>query len=194
MRAGGVRAQQQAQNREALLAAAREVFLAEGYHGASVEKVARAAGLTIGAVYSQFGGKAELFLALLERRIEERAAANDHMAEAAGDGGLPALGSRWSRQQHDEMAWTLLVLEFRIHAARDEALNARYAELHARTLDGIGEVVARVSGLDATEARRLGQAIFAIGNGAVLEQAVDPDAMDGSRAATYVARLLGGAS
>ena len=193
MASTGVRARQQAANREALLAAAREVFLAEGYHGASVEKVARAAGLTIGAVYSQFGGKAELLLALLERRIDERAEANRRMAEQVGDQGLPGLARRWSRQQHEDLAWSLLVLEFRVHAARDPELNARYAALHERTLAGIAEVFGAVGGLDGDEARRVGQAVFAMGNGAVLEQAVLPGAMDEGSAADFVARLLGGA-
>ena len=44
-----------------------------------------------GVVYSQFESKADLFLALLEARIEERAAENARLAESlAGDGGLPA--------------------------------------------------------------------------------------------------------
>ena len=48
-----------AATRAALLEAARTVFLKAGYHGASVDAVALEAGFTIGAVYSQFGGKAE---------------------------------------------------------------------------------------------------------------------------------------
>lgn len=180
-------------NRAALLDAARAVFLADGYHGATVQAVAAAAGLTIGAVYSQFGGKAELFLALLERRIDERAAANQELLVDQQVDGLPALAQRWTRQQHEDLAWTLLVIEFRVHAARDPELNARYAELHGRTLAGIAEVVAGATGLGVDEARGLGQTLFALGNGVVLEQAVQPDAMDQEAAAETARRLLGGA-
>src|SRR5690349_10270895 len=66
------RAEQAAANHAAVLDAARAVFLRAGYHGATVEAVAAEAGFTIGAVYSRFRGKAELFLALLEQRITER--------------------------------------------------------------------------------------------------------------------------
>src|SRR5215212_8197510 len=66
------RAERTEHNRERVLAAAREVFLARGYHGATVEQIAEAAGFSTGVVYSQFGGKADLFLALLEARIEQR--------------------------------------------------------------------------------------------------------------------------
>ena len=68
------RAAQVEANRGEVLAAARRVFLARGYAGATLDAIADAAGFSKGVVYSQFGGKADLFLALLAQRIEERAA------------------------------------------------------------------------------------------------------------------------
>ncbi len=46
--------------RERLIAAAIEVFVAQGYEGARVQDVARAAGLTTGAIYANYRGKTEL--------------------------------------------------------------------------------------------------------------------------------------
>ena len=67
------RAEQVERNRERVLDAAREVFLERGYAGATLEAIAEAAGFSKGVVYSQFAGKPDLFLALLERRIDQRA-------------------------------------------------------------------------------------------------------------------------
>src|SRR5256885_16780161 len=67
-RAQGARVR--AVTRSRLLAAAEEMFLTRGFGGASVDAVAHAAGFTTGAVYSNFGGKADLFLAVLERSTE----------------------------------------------------------------------------------------------------------------------------
>ena len=53
------------------------MFLARGYGKATVEAIAEDAGFSTGVVYSQFGSKAVLFLALLERRIDERAERNE---------------------------------------------------------------------------------------------------------------------
>ena len=47
-----------------LVAAAREVFMRRGFHGASLEEISDHAGYTKGAVYSNFAGKDELFLAV----------------------------------------------------------------------------------------------------------------------------------
>ena len=64
------REEQRAQTRLDLLDAAARVFAERGYHGASVDLVAEAAGYTKGAVYSNFDSKEDLFLELLDRRID----------------------------------------------------------------------------------------------------------------------------
>ena len=67
------RAEQAGRNRALVLGAARRVFLARGYHGATLEQIADEAGFSKGVVFSKFRGKADLFLALLEDRIDVRA-------------------------------------------------------------------------------------------------------------------------
>jgi AcrR family transcriptional regulator len=57
-----------AMTRSHLLAAAAEVFADRGYHAATLDEVAEAAGFTKGAVYSNFSSKEDLFLALSEER------------------------------------------------------------------------------------------------------------------------------
>lgn len=56
--------------RRAFLDAAREVFLAQGLEAASVNDVVRLAGGSLATLYSQFGSKEGLFLAMFEDGIE----------------------------------------------------------------------------------------------------------------------------
>src|ERR671930_2593661 len=136
-----------AANRAALLQAAREVFLKAGYHGASVDAVAQEAGFTIGAVYSQFGGKAELFLALLERRIDERVAQVRSLAAGPGrPEELTAVARQWAGVLRTDLDWTLLVVEFRVHAARHPELAARFSEQHERLLRVVIQTVTEALG------------------------------------------------
>lgn len=168
-----------AANRAALLAAARKVFLAAGYHGASVDAVAGEAGFTIGAVYSQFGGKAELFLALLERRIEERIG---QIRSAVGGPGpatdLTAVARQWAGVLRTDLDWTLLVIEFRVHAARDPVLAARFAELHGRLLHAVVQAVTGSLGLPAAtpEVEDLARVLLAVGPGGALARAAEGEA------------------
>lgn len=64
--------------RAALIAAARPLFAQRGYAGVGTEEIARAAGLTRGALYHHFDGKRELFEAVYEQieiELAERIAA-----------------------------------------------------------------------------------------------------------------------
>ena len=54
------------QTRERLLDAAADVFAHQGYDRAGVAEIARAAGLSTGAIYAHYASKAELFAATLE--------------------------------------------------------------------------------------------------------------------------------
>jgi AcrR family transcriptional regulator len=192
------RAEQAERNRTLVLDAARRVFLARGYHGATLEQIADEAGFSKGVVYSQFDSKADLFLALLEARISERAAENARLAESlAGDGGgLPALMEHLARGDQATPGWLLLVIEFRVHAARDPVLGRRYAAAHARTVEALADVLATVGAHDgqapAVAAPRLAELALALSSGITLEQAASPGALGGPLpAAELMGQVLG---
>lgn len=170
------RAEQGERNRELVLAAARRVFLERGYAGATLDAIAEDAGFSKGVVYSQFAGKPDLFLALLERRIAERAEQNERVsADLGGLEGLEALLQSNARRSEDSGDWSRLLIEFRVIASRDPALNDRYSALHARTLDHFTEVIATVLArggvAPAYSPRSFAELILAIDTGRVLEMA-----------------------
>lgn len=180
MRKRLTRAEQTERNRERVLAGARRVFLRRGYHGASIDEVAEEAGFSKGVIYSQFGSKADLFFALLEQRIEERAAENLEATTGKPPGdALRALRQAAETARRADRAWSLLVLEFRIHAAREAELRQRYSAMHRRTLDGltaIFEHVASASGqVPRFSAHDLARLVVAIDNGYALEESIDRD-------------------
>ena len=189
------RAEQVQRNRGLVLDAARRVFLDHGYHGASLEQIADEAGFSKGVVYSQFDSKADLFLALLEARIEERAAENAKLAPTLADSGdLQALLEHAVRGDQATPGWLLLVIEFRVHAARDPELSRRYTAAHTRTLDDVAEMLATVAATDGREPgvswRRLAELALALSVGTTLEQAANPDALGGPELATQLAQVL----
>ena len=193
------RVEQTGRNRALVLAAAREAFMVRGYHGATLEQIAEAAGFSKGVVYSQFASKADLFLSLLEMRIEERAAENASLVERlAEEGGIIALVEHLTRGDRAEPAWGLLVAEFRVHAARDPELNRRYVVAHARTRAALAEVLAAVaerSGDQLTFApAQMAEVALALATGMLLEQAVDPEAMGGRLAGEVLTRALAGSA
>ena len=124
------RAEKQAQTRTQLLQAAAQVFARRGFQGATVEEIAEQAGYSHGAVYSNFGGKEDLFLAVFEKymaqRVQEVADATEiqgSFAERARAG-----ADQWMARFSEDRATFLLHLEFMIHAARNPHLSKRLGE------------------------------------------------------------------
>ena len=57
--------------REAILAAAEEVFARRGYHGASLDDIAQAAGISKALIYEHFTSKRELHASLVNAHVTE---------------------------------------------------------------------------------------------------------------------------
>jgi len=85
MKSKRTQADRTATTRAALVAAARRLFTERGFAGVGAEEIARAAGVTRGALYHQFDGKLELFAAVFEQveaEIAERIGAQVSVVEA----------------------------------------------------------------------------------------------------------------
>ena len=168
------RAESKAATRSELLDAARRVFVERGYHGASLDLVAREAGYTKGAVYSAFGSKGEMFLAVWEREVEQRWSRIER--ESAEDDHPDAVNARlWFERLRAERAWSVTVLEFRLHAARDPELNARYAAHHSRVVDRLARILELHGGVAPEDARSGAIDAIALANGYALEHLALPD-------------------
>jgi AcrR family transcriptional regulator len=181
--------------RESLLAAAAVVFDRVGYNAASLEAVAEAAGYTRGAVYSNFATKADLFMALLERFVEQEGAAQAAQLETQTiEQFLDGLDATFEKQTLNRR-WVLLQLEFFLAAARDPAIRAKYlakagglADLSGRALD----VKLAEMNLEAPfSGRELGILLNALGTGLALDFYMEPEALDPTLL-VRAARLMAG--
>jgi AcrR family transcriptional regulator len=195
MRVRRSRAEIAEEHRQEVLEAARRTFLDRGYHGASIDAIALAAGFTKGVVYSQFGSKDDLFLALLAERIEERRRSSERLAEGvAGADGFVAVVRDAIGGTAGSLPWQTLLLEFRAHAARHPATLARYAELHEHAIAGTAEILAGIFERAGTEPplppRELAVSFLAIGTGLAAELLTAPDLDTRAIAGHFAAGLL----
>ena len=110
-----------ATTRDRLLEASIAVFREQGYERAKVQDIARAAGLTTGAIYANYRDKAELLLAAI-------AAGSAKEVETLLDAGSPrsprellaALGTRMAFREHERP----LLLDAVVASRRDPELAA----------------------------------------------------------------------
>ncbi len=167
--------------REHLLVAAAVVFAERGYARASVDEIAEAAGFTKGAVYSNFGSKEELFLALVRERQEVMLGEFFDPPSSIVD-----VYQRLAPSPEEWKLWT----EFSLYALRKPELaqllrndgNAAFAELVAR----LEERLRTLPGKSPLSAPQLAHLYTAIFDGLNQRRAIDPDSVDDELFATLV--------
>jgi AcrR family transcriptional regulator len=141
------RAESQAQTRSELLAAAGRVFTRRGYERASIAEIADEAGYSHGAVYSNFEGKEDLFLALYEQWVAGRIA--DIEATWSQDATLAerarAVADEFMHWLASDPAPFLLRLEFAVRAAHDRELQQRLATRVGAVPLAIGRLIEAAS-------------------------------------------------
>jgi AcrR family transcriptional regulator len=134
------REESQAQTRAALIAVGRTHFLRDGLGGAVTEKIAEDAGYSRGALYANFDGKEELFLAVIR---EEQAR---HMNVFQSLLKEEPSGKKRLKKFRDAIAdlmtdhdWIVLRAEFEVGALRSERIRKSFVEVHRQQLhDGGG--------------------------------------------------------
>lgn len=137
-----------AERRAQILSAARACFLETGYHATKVETIARAAGLSKGAVYFHFDSKRALLEALVDQEFERASGLLDSLAES--EEALASAAERffeWMKTADDPShRFFLLSGELAVH---DDALRKRLETHH------LG-ILARIEALLQTQAARHG--------------------------------------
>jgi AcrR family transcriptional regulator len=177
------REQSRANTRERLLAAARSVFARSGFHGASVEEIASEAGFSTGALYSNFEGKEDLFLVLMEREIDEHAREiADAVRERASVAERARGGARqWMTMIEREPDVLLLFMEFWAYGVRDSRVRPKVAARFAQMREVLTGLIAdgvREFELELTvPAEELAIAIDALADGIARQKLADPDAV-----------------
>ena len=124
------RQESQARTRALLLEVATQEFLAHGYTGTSLEKIAELAGFSKGAVYGNFAGKDELALAVLENHffallqtfVGEFAAGGDTIEDRL------AVLEQWLETLLADDDWQVFAVEFAVHTRRNPKIQEQLAQ------------------------------------------------------------------
>jgi AcrR family transcriptional regulator len=182
--------------RERLLDAAGIVFRKLGYHGASLEAVAEAAGYTKGAVYSNFATKADLFTALLDRCIEAETAMQDReISETSLQSFVNGLDRAFDRQVAQDLGWVVLQLEFWLAAVRDPDLRRRLVvagdELRERAAQRFDRELEKAGVTSPFTGAELNVLLNSLATGFAIQYQLAPDRFDPTLLVRAARRLIG---
>ena len=188
------RAEAKARTREQLLDAATRVFARKGYAGASVEEIAESAGYSIGALYSNFASKEQLFLELMAARGERRVTA---VAEVLGtEDPVGALAGLLERTAGRDPVLMALRAEFWLYAVRNpEAMGALRAQQRQQA-DALIEVISaameRWNTPPGVPPAEVAAVVLAMFQGLLRQRRIDPDRVSGDLFAQGLRWLFGG--
>lgn len=185
------RAERSAQTREELLAAAQRRFFADGYHATALGDIADDAGYTKGAVYSTFGSKAGLFLALLDEAVEQRLTSVAALLDASADADEAMRTLAAQRVDERNTRFLLLAIEFWVHASREPELLDAFAQRYRRMRIGLAELAPASSALDP---ERWAIVTLALSNGLALERLIDPGGVPDDLMAAVQRRIVDGSA
>jgi len=188
-KAGGKRER----TRAALVAAALEIVASKGFAAASLDEIATRAGMTKGAIYSNFSSKAELLLAAMSAKgltLSSSRPADLTVAEElhamAGD-----LAATIRRARGEEA----FLAEFQLHALTDPELRKGVAATYA---DAFGQTAAYLSRLKGAKPnmtpRQLAVALQAVAMGFLIQSFITPDEITDEVILATLKALAGGLS
>lgn len=177
------RAESKEQTRRRLLDAAAQVFARRGYAAASVDEIAESAGFSVGAVYSNFAGKDELFSALMTDRAVNRM---DEVAEiirsshAEAADPLHALGRMLIAMADKEIDVAVLRTEFWLHAVRHPELMQIEAAASAKTLGAVRGILSNMLerngvDVDAVSVDDFATTTLAMFGGLIRQRRIEPE-------------------
>jgi AcrR family transcriptional regulator len=174
------RAEQREQTRGCLVAAAAKVFTRRGYDNASLDEVAEEAGFTKGAVYSNFKGKEDLFLATIDTHFEERLQSIKRVMQEEPDeqGTAHAAGMDFMDKLNRDPDYFVLFFEFWAYAQRNPGVKKKFLPRVQRFRSALAELFEAKSDVTGLELRmpteQLASMLIAMAAGVAMERELDP--------------------
>jgi AcrR family transcriptional regulator len=176
--------------RRQLLAAAQEVFVAQGYHAAAMDDIADRAGVSKPVLYQHFPGKRELYLALLDESIEALIDAVREALASTTDNKQRVSATVRAYFSFIEDQHGAFKLVFESDLTGEPAVRERVDEVGRVCAEAISEIIAQDTGLPAAESHLLAAGLAGMAQVTARAWAAGPDAMPRENAVSLVAALV----
>jgi AcrR family transcriptional regulator len=145
--------------RSQLLGAAREVFVAQGYHAAAMDEIAERAGVSKPVLYQHFPGKHELYVALIDQHAAEVVEAVRAGLSATTNNklrGVGAINAFFDFIDRENESFRLI---FESDLTNDPDVRNRVNSVHQQCGEMIAELIHEETGLPADECELLGMGL-----------------------------------
>lgn len=170
-----------------MIEAAGYVFAHRGFHGGSLEEIARYAGYTTGAIYWHFVNKDGLFLAVYETYTTNRVREWEEIKRKVDAGELLATrawADQWMQRLREDPEFLVLAVEFLVHAWRNPSLRDAFANRVAAGRLALARIFEDEAARGAFDlpmpAQELATVLRELGSGLGLAKLIDPEGISDS--------------
>ncbi|HEY6280101.1 MAG TPA: TetR/AcrR family transcriptional regulator [Streptosporangiaceae bacterium] len=169
--------------RRQLLGAAREVFVAQGYHAAAMDEIAERAGVSKPVLYQHFPGKLDLYLALLDESVDALSATVRAALESTTDNKQRVTATFTAFFDFVGSTGQAFRLVFESDLRNEPAVRERLERSSQDCAEMISQVIREDTGLSDDEAHLLGMGLVGMAQvGAIcwlsMGQAIPKDAAE----------------
>ncbi len=177
------------ERRAQLLDAAREVFVASGYHSAAMDDIAEAAGVSKPVLYQHFPGKLELYLALLDSSSEALVAALQVALASTTDNKLRVQATVRAYFDFVDDPGGAFRLIFESDLTNESAVRERVDRTNDACAELMSKVIAEDTGLTESEAMLLAAGLTGMAQTAARHWLREDGRIDKENAARLVSTL-----
>lgn len=186
--AKGVRLPRRAR-RAQLLTAAREVFVAQGYHAAAMDDIAERAGVSKPVLYQHFPGKLDLYLALLDESCDAMISASARALESTEDNKQRVTATMRAFYTYVADAEGAFRLVFESDLTNEPSVRARVDRVTTECAKLIAHVIADDTGLPEEQSQLLAVSLVGMGQVSARFWLHEHGTIDQDAAASLVAGL-----
>ena len=150
------------ERRSQLLVAASEVFVDRGYHAAGMDEIADRAGVSKPVLYQHFSSKLELYLAVLQRHVDNLVSGVRQALRTTTDNRQrlrSAVEAFFDFIEHDSQAYRLI---FENDYTTEPQVAAQVKVATEACTDAVFDLISRDSGLEAHRARMIAVGLVGI--------------------------------
>ncbi len=177
--------------RAALVAATLEIVEARGFAAASLDEIAAKAGMTKGAIYSNFAGKGELLLAAMTAKgltLSSPRPAAAHLGEE-----LSAMARDLAAALKRAQGEASFLGEFQVYALTDAELRKVLAATYCDAFTQTAGYLAGLKGMTGDmDPRELAVALQAVALGFMMQSLITPEEITGAVIAKTMKALADG--
>ncbi|MFD1775539.1 TetR/AcrR family transcriptional regulator [Paenibacillus rhizophilus] len=161
--------------KEKIIEAAYKILAERGLHSSSIKDIASEAGVAPGLIHYYFASKEELFITVIELKLQKYRELRQNLSLTAEPSNLLPASVRLLRDRvKSDPNWYRLRYEFYSEGLKNPEITERVATFLEVSRNGTSEIIEEITG-NSSEAKMISAILLSCMDGLALQKIMNPD-------------------